>query len=258
MNQPPNGFAAGGFFKHIDGQNSSPPSVIVIGGGISGIAAARALSNASFKVTLLESRDRLGGRVHTDYSFGCPIDMGASWLHGVCNENSLAPLIRMLGLRLYRTSGDNSVLYDHDLESYALFDKNGQQVPQEIVTKVGETFEKILKETVKVRDEHANDMALIQAMAIVLDRNPHLKLEGLEYEVLQWCICRLEAWFATDTDNISLKNWDQEHVLTGGHGLMVNGYDPVIKALARDLDIHLNHRCAEEPCDTLIVKLSPT
>ena len=49
----------------------------------------------------------------------------------------------------------------------------------------------------------------------------------------------------------------QEHVLTGGHGLMVNGYDPVIKALARDLDIHLNHRCAEELCDTLIVKLSP-
>jgi polyamine oxidase len=88
----------------------------VIGGGISGVAAARALSNASFEVTVLESRDRVGGRVHTDYSFGCPIDMGASWLHGVCNENSLAPLIGYLGLKLYRTSGDNSVLYDHDLE----------------------------------------------------------------------------------------------------------------------------------------------
>lgn len=37
-------------------------------------------------------------------------------LHGVCNENPLAPLIRRLGLTLYRTSGDNSVLYDHDLE----------------------------------------------------------------------------------------------------------------------------------------------
>jgi polyamine oxidase len=52
----------------------------VIGGGISGIAAARVLSNSSFEVTVLESRDRIGGRVHTDYSFGCPIDMGASWL----------------------------------------------------------------------------------------------------------------------------------------------------------------------------------
>lgn len=34
----------------------------------------------------------------------------------------------------------------------------------------------------------------------------------------------------------------QEQVLSGGHGLMVQGYDPVIKALARDIDIRLNHR----------------
>lgn len=31
------------------------------------------------QVTLLESRDRLGGRIHTDYSFGFPVDLGASW-----------------------------------------------------------------------------------------------------------------------------------------------------------------------------------
>jgi hypothetical protein len=94
----------------------------------------------------------------------------------VCNENPLAPLISYLGLRLYRTSDDNSVLYDHDLEryyllfsrtckilfpcyfvlaphcvcwslcSYALFDKDGNQVPKETVDKVGETFERILEE----------------------------------------------------------------------------------------------------------------
>ncbi|KAG1361130.1 polyamine oxidase 5 [Cocos nucifera] len=236
-------FAIGGIFlTHIERQQSSPPSVIVIGGGISGIAAARALTNASFKVILLESRNRLGGRVHTDYSFGCPVDMGASWLHGVCNENSLAPFIRGLGLRLYRTSGDNSVLYDHDLESYALFDMNGCQVPQQLVIRVGETFERILKETVKVRDEHAEDMSLLQAISIVLNRNPDLRQEGPAHEVLQWYICRMEAWFAADVDTISLKSWDQEHVLSGGHGLMVQGYYPVIKTLANDLDIKLNNR----------------
>ena len=32
-----------------------------------------------FQVVLLESRDRIGGRVHTDYSFGFPVDLGASW-----------------------------------------------------------------------------------------------------------------------------------------------------------------------------------
>jgi len=55
-------------------------------------------------------------------------------------------LIGYLGLRLYRTSNDNSVLYDHDLESYALFDKDGNQVPKDTVDKVGETFERILEE----------------------------------------------------------------------------------------------------------------
>lgn len=39
-------------------------------------------------------------------------------LHGVCDENPVAPVIRRLGLTLYRTSGDDSVLYDHDLERY--------------------------------------------------------------------------------------------------------------------------------------------
>jgi polyamine oxidase len=55
------------------------PSVIVIGGGMAGISAARTLQDASFQVVVLESRDRIGGRVHTDYSFGFPVDLGASW-----------------------------------------------------------------------------------------------------------------------------------------------------------------------------------
>lgn len=239
----PNSFMTGGLLlPTIERRCASPPSVIVIGGGISGIAAARVLSNSSFEVTVLESRDRIGGRVHTDYSFGCPIDMGASWLHGVSNENSLAPLIGHLGLRLYQTSGDNSVLYDHDLESCSLFDKNGVQVPRETAAKVGKVFERILEETVKLRDEQEHDMPLQQAISIVLERHPHLKLQGLDDRVLQWCVCRLEAWFAADADEISLKNWDQEHVLTGGHGLMVDGYYPVVQALARGLDIRLNQR----------------
>ncbi|KAJ6685097.1 POLYAMINE OXIDASE-LIKE PROTEIN [Salix purpurea] len=223
-------------------KQAGSPSVIVIGGGIAGVAAARALHDASFQVVLLESRDRLGGRVHTDFSFGFPVDLGASWLHGVCKENPLAPLIGRLGLPLYRTSGDNSVLYDHDLESYALFDMDGNQVPQELVTKVGEAFENILKETDKVRLENNEDMSILRAFSIVFERRPDLRLEGLPHKVLQWYLCRMEGWFAADSETISLKCWDQEELLPGGHGLMVRGYLPVINTLAKGLDIHLNHR----------------
>ncbi|KAL3006733.1 hypothetical protein AAZX31_08G293400 [Glycine max] len=223
-------------------QQGRSPSVIVIGGGMAGIAAARSLHDASLQVVLLESRERIGGRIHTDYSFGFPVDMGASWLHGVSNENPLASVIGRLGLPLYRTSGDNSILYDHDLESYGLFDMDGKQVPQELVAKVGEIFEAILQETDKIRQESSEDMSVLRGLSIVFDRKPELRLEGIAYKVLQWYLCRLEGWFAADTDAISLKGWDQEVLLPGGHGLMVRGYLPVVNSLAKGLDIRLGHR----------------
>ncbi|XP_059664870.1 polyamine oxidase 2-like isoform X2 [Cornus florida] len=229
-------------YSNVERRHAATPSVIVIGGGFAGISAARALHDASFQVVLLESRDRIGGRVHTDYSFGFPVDLGASWLHGVCPENPLAPLIGRLGLPLYRTSGDNSVLYDHDLESYALFDMDGNQVPQELVKKVGEAFQSILNETDKVRQEHSEDMSILHAISSVFERRPDLRLEGLAHKVLQWYLCRMEGWFAADSDTISLKCWDQEELLPGGHGLMVRGYLPVINTLAKGLDIRLGHR----------------
>ncbi|GFS41292.1 hypothetical protein Acr_00g0073570 [Actinidia rufa] len=167
------------------------------------------INDLPFQVVLLESRDRIGGRVHTDYSFGFPVDLGASWLHGVCKENPLAPVIGRLGLPLYRTSGDNSVLYDHDLESYALFDMDGHQVPQDLVKNVGETFESILKETDVLRQESSEDMSISRAISIVFERRPEFRLEEL---------------------------------LPGGHGLMVRGYLPVINTLAKGLDIRLKHR----------------
>ncbi|KAI3728623.1 hypothetical protein L6452_17262 [Arctium lappa] len=232
-------------YSNIKTRYSASPSVIVIGGGFAGIAAARALYDASFQVILLESRERIGGRVCTDYSFGFPVDLGASWLHGVCKENPLAPLIGRLGLPLYRTSGDNSVLYDHDLESYALFDTDGNQVPQELVSQVGEIFESILEETNKVREEFSEDSSIQHAISIVFERNPKLRLEGLPHKVLQWYLCRMEGWFAADADTISLKCWDKEELLPGGHGLMVRGYQPVINTLAKGLDIRLGHRVAK-------------
>ncbi|XP_031105531.1 polyamine oxidase 2-like isoform X1 [Ipomoea triloba] len=223
-------------------RHDSSPSVIVIGAGFAGLAAARALYDASFQVVVLESRDRIGGRVHTDYSFGFPVDLGASWLHGVCDENPLASVIGRLGLPLYRTSGDNSVLYDHDLESYALFDMDGNQVPQELVSEIGVTFEEILKETDKLRQEFTEDMSIQRAVSMVFERRPDFRMDGLRHKVLQWYLCRMEGWFAADADTISLKSWDQEVLLPGGHGLMVRGYRPVINTLAKGLDIRLGHR----------------
>ncbi|CAG7896875.1 unnamed protein product [Brassica rapa] len=86
-------------------------SGIVIGSGISGLAAARNLYEASTNVTVLKSSDRIGGR-------STLITPLVVLLHGVSNDNPLAPIIRRLGVTLYQTSGEHSILFDHDLERY--------------------------------------------------------------------------------------------------------------------------------------------
>jgi len=57
--------------------------VVVLGAGVAGLAAAQALVDTELDVVVLEARDRLGGRVHTDRSFaGFPLEFGAEFVHG--------------------------------------------------------------------------------------------------------------------------------------------------------------------------------
>ncbi len=56
---------------------------LVIGAGAAGIAAARALTEAGKKVLVLEARNRIGGRAHTDDTFAnFPVELGAEFIHG--------------------------------------------------------------------------------------------------------------------------------------------------------------------------------
>lgn len=57
--------------------------VIVVGAGAAGLAAARLLQDSGRSVTILEARDRIGGRVWTDHSFAdVPVECGAEFIHG--------------------------------------------------------------------------------------------------------------------------------------------------------------------------------
>jgi monoamine oxidase len=59
-------------------------SVIIVGAGVAGLAAARRLAEAGREVTILEARNRVGGRIDTlrDPSFAVPVERGAEFIHG--------------------------------------------------------------------------------------------------------------------------------------------------------------------------------
>lgn len=88
--------------------------------------------------------------------------------------------------------------------SYALFDTDGRQIPQTLVTKIGEVFDDMLKEVGicsldvvlllifefckllscfnlqadKLRQENINDVSIAEAIAMVLERRPDLRSDG--------------------------------------------------------------------------------
>src|SRR3954447_16012457 len=57
---------------------------VVVGAGAAGLMAARELARAGKRVTILEARERCGGRIHPlpAAEFGYPADGGAEFVHG--------------------------------------------------------------------------------------------------------------------------------------------------------------------------------
>ena len=77
--------------------------VIVVGGGMAGMTAAQKMKAKGLSVVVLEARNRLGGRCSTETvtvnGASFPIELGASWIHGITG-NPLVPLAASAGVSL--------------------------------------------------------------------------------------------------------------------------------------------------------------
>ncbi|UYY59406.1 flavin monoamine oxidase family protein [Sphingomonas sp. S2-65] len=76
--------------------------VAVVGGGAAGVAALRTLVDAGQDALLLEAKDRLGGRAHTVWTHGGPLDLGAGWLHSA-EHNPWVAIAEAEGFTVDRT-----------------------------------------------------------------------------------------------------------------------------------------------------------
>ena len=89
--------------------------VVIIGAGVSGLAAASDLHKSGLSVLILEARDHVGGRAWTRHEpdLSAPIELGAEFIHGRVPETF--ELLREVGKAALDTSGAHWTLRDGKL-----------------------------------------------------------------------------------------------------------------------------------------------
>src|SRR5438309_12052202 len=78
---------------------------VVVGAGAAGLMAARELARAGKQVTILEARDRCGGRIYplSPEAFGYPAEGGPEFVHGAATVTR--SVMREAGLSLLPRAG---------------------------------------------------------------------------------------------------------------------------------------------------------
>lgn len=194
--------------------------VVVVGAGVAGLSAARALVDDGYEVIVLEASDRIGGRLQTDRSLGAPFEVGAGWIHGP-RGNPITKLAR-------QGRGQTFVTDD---ESFQVFQADGTPVDYDAVIDRWDRLDAI---ATRIDDTYDNDLPLRDAIRAA-DRG------AWKDPVLRWMH---SAYTEFDTggplENLSALYWDEDEAFPGEDVILTNGYDRILGPLSDGLDIRLN------------------
>ncbi len=201
----------------------------MVGAGVAGLTAARALHDAGLEVLILEARDRIGGRAWTRKIDGAQVEMGAMFLHGTVG-NPVAELSQALGLPYTpRRFGLGPV---YDAERGARLD-----APLQFMLTLS-AFEREIPDLIEALPPDASMADAIEHYLV------QEGLEGEERRLASFALEQLlaELYDAGPPERISLRHYGEYEELEGGDQLLEGGYVTLVEALAEGLDIRL-----EEP-----------
>lgn len=208
-------------------------TIIVVGAGASGIATARELHDAGHTVTILEARDRIGGRIWTDTRMAnIPLDLGASWIHGIEN-NPVWDLVQEYTIPTQPTNYDDTFAYHVD----------GDVVSEDDLTLWDSLLEDLLTRADAILEETEDDMSLREVVNLAL---ADMDIDDDDRHALESILMTgIENEYANSLERLSAYYWDEAEEFEGDDVLFPRGYIEVFQNLAEGLDIRLNQIVTE-------------
>lgn len=198
-------------------------SVVVIGAGMAGLAAANALRDAGCRVTVLEARDRVGGRIYTNHEMGPPIELGAQRLHGL-KGHPILPFIEEERLEYVPV----------DWTSLTGFQEDGTAFGDAELSK---THDRVIS---LFRVAWVRNIGLTEDVSIntILERELGRRdLTASDRRLLNFGFASAELVNASPFTEASWKLANDFAVYPGGDHMIVGGFDKVPERLARNLNI---------------------
>ncbi len=196
-----------------------PEHVVVVGAGMAGLAAARRLADEGVRITVLEARERIGGRVRTDATLGVPIDLGAAWIHGT-DGNPLVGLAAEAGAETVPM----------DFNDVRLLDADGPVDAEAVEAAL--VFCATAIERMEALSGDADDTA---SLADVLPG-----VADLDDALIAWAVRSIVVTdYAADPAQLSLAWFGYGGEFAGPNLIFPGGYAQLVRHLARGLTVRL-------------------
>lgn len=195
--------------------------VLVIGAGMAGLSAARALKARGFEVEILEARGRHGGRIHTIESLGVPVDMGATWIHGALG-NPMTTLSLKHGIKTLNSDEEDLILYE----------RPSKVLGKKKLLRIQEGYRNLKK----YMDEGDATRKVSVAQAV----RQGLELESLtpwEVKALEWMLSVQQVSSGVDLESLSMQYGTDDMQYPGKDRLFPDGYGQVCDVLSEGLTI---------------------
>lgn len=211
--------------NRTDGSDSD---VIVIGAGISGLAAARHLVDHGQSVLILEARNRVGGRIWTSRKWAdAPMDLGASWIHGI-DGNPIYQLAQQAGAETVVTDGDNITYYLPDGRETT--DQQSRRLEYWGTTAAGAVT--------RYQDEQETDTSVRAAVQDSVDTDT---LSDTDRAFLSYNLNEYEHEYSGSVDELSATHFDSDAPIEGDDVLFPGGYGQLTDRLGTGLRTLLEH-----------------